>query len=142
MSWPRKRAAKIILPTAMLVAFVAEFITREGPDYAIHSWIGIALIAIIALHLVGNATWIKHVWNRKRQHREFGLGVLNATFAVFVSVCIISGFPLWLGWSDAGAWVTIHTVTGFASILVMFVHLWRNRARVVGLLRPRARRKN
>ena len=128
------------MPTTLLVAFGAEFITREGPDYAIHSWIGIALVGVIALHLVGNARWIKHVWNRKRRHREFGLGVLNATFGAVVGVCIISGFPLWLEWSDAPAWATVHQVTGLASILLMLVHLWKNRTRLKGLVRPRARR--
>ncbi|WP_162891383.1 hypothetical protein [Aeromicrobium sp. A1-2] len=138
--WTRRRAVRIILPTTLLVAFVAEFLSREGPDYTIHSWIGIALISVIALHLAGNTRWIKSVWNRKREHREFGLGVLNATLGAVVAVCIGSGFPIWLDWSDATAWVTLHRVTGIASILLMFVHLWRNRTRIRSLVRPRVRR--
>ena len=136
-TWARGRVARVLLPSILLVAFVAEFVTREGPDYTLHSWVGIALIPIITVHMAGNAGWIRGVWRRGRQHREFGLGVLNASFGVLVAVCIGTGFPLWLGWSDATGWSATHTVTGFASILVMFVHLWRNRARVVRLLRPR-----
>ena len=135
-AWTGRRSLKIVLDTSLLVGFLAEFITREGPDYTIHSWIGIALIPVIALHLAGNAGWIKRVWNRKRQDREFGLGVLNATLGALAAICIVTGFPIWLEWSDASAWTSIHTVTGLVSIVIMFVHLWRNRTRIARLLRP------
>ncbi|MBT8249792.1 MAG: DUF4405 domain-containing protein, partial [Acidimicrobiia bacterium] len=134
-TWARKRSVKIVLDTLLLVAFLAEFVTREGPDYTIHSWVGIALIPIIAVHLTGNVGWIKRVWNRKRQDREFGLGVLNATLGMLAAVCIATGFPLWLEWSDAEAWTAIHTITGMAGIIIMFVHLWKNRARISRLIR-------
>ncbi len=104
-----------MLPAILLVAFIAEFLTREGPDYAIHSWVGISLIAIIAVHLTGNGAWIRAVWKRGRQHREFGLGVLNASFAALVGICLVTGFPLWLGWSSAAGWTGTHTVTGIAT---------------------------
>ena len=135
-SWARKRTARLMLPAVLLVAFVAEFLTREGPDYTFHSWVGIALIPIIAVHLTGNADWIRAVWKRRRRHREYGLGVLNASFAALVSICILTGFPLWLGWTSAAGWTGTHMFTGIASILVMFVHLWRNRARISRLRRP------
>ena len=138
-SWARQRVARIMLPALLLAAFVAEFLTREGPDYTLHSWVGIALIPIIAVHLTGNAGWIRAVWRRGRQHREFGLGLLNASFSALVGVCIVTGIPLWLGWSSATGWVGTHTVTGIASIVVMVVHLWRNRARLSRLIRPRAK---
>ena len=134
-AWARTRRPKIIIDTTLLVGFVAEFVTREGPDYTIHSWVGIALIPIIAIHLSGNARWITGVWTRRRRHPEFGLGVLNATLGSLALVCIGTGFPLWLDWSQAAAWSTLHTVTGFAALLVMFIHLWRNRARIARLVR-------
>ena len=137
--WARKRAARLVLPAILLVAFIAEFLTREGPDHTLHSWVGIALIPIIAVHLTGNGDWRRAVWKRRRQHREFGLGVLNASFAALVGICIVTGFPLWLGWSSAAGWAGTHAATGFASIFVMFVHLWRNRARISRLIRPRAK---
>ena len=135
-TWTRKRAVKIVLDTTLLVAFLAEFVTREGPDYAVHSWIGIVLIPIIAIHLTGNAAWIARVWKRKRDDREFNLGVLNAALGVLAGVCIVTGFPLWLDWSDASILGGLHTVTGMASIIVMFIHLWKNRARITRLIRP------
>lgn len=53
--WARKRAARVVLPSILLVAFIAEFLTREGPNYTVHSWMGIALLPVIAVHLTGNA---------------------------------------------------------------------------------------
>lgn len=133
--WARRRWPKILIDSALLVAFLAEFVTREGPNYDVHSWIGIILIPIIGLHLTGSIGWIKRVWSRKRQDPDFGLGVLNSALGALAAICILSGFPLWLEWSTAGAIVGVHTVTGFASILVMFVHLWRNRSHLTRLIR-------
>ena len=134
--WARRRWTKIAVDTTLLVGFLAEFITREGPDYTVHSWIGIVVVPIVAFHLVGNVGWIKRVWNRKRQDREFGLGLLNATLGLLAGVCVLTGFPIWLEWSEAGGWATVHTITGFASIVIMFVHLWKNRSRIVRLVAP------
>lgn len=134
-SWVRARPVKIVLDITLLIAFLAAFITREGPDYAIHSWVGIALIPIIIVHLTGNLSWIRQVWKRKREHREFGLGVLNASLGALAGVCIATGFPIWLEWSGTAGLTAVHMITGLASILVMFIHLWRNRKRVKRLIR-------
>ena len=133
----KRRSTRIALDVALLGGFIAEFVTREGPDYAVHSWIGVVLIPIITLHLLGNLPWIRRVMRRGRDDPEFSLGVLNAVFGMLTAICVVTGFPLWLGWSDAGALSGVHTVTGFLSIIVMFVHLWRNRSRVRSLLRRR-----
>lgn len=131
----RKRAVKIVLDVALLVGFIAEFITREGPDYALHSWIGIVLMPIIALHLTSNLSWIRRVWSRGRDDREFGLGVLNSILGSLAAICIVTGFPLWLEWYNASWLATLHLLTGMGSIVVMFVHLWKNRNRIVRLAR-------
>ncbi len=132
----RRRPIKIVIDVALLVGFLTEFITREGPDYGLHSWVGIVLVPIVAIHLLGNLGWIRRVLARGREDREFSLGVLNAFLGAMATICIITGFPIWLEWSDAGGWATVHTVTGFLSILLMFVHLWRNRSRIGRLIRP------
>ncbi len=134
----RRRWAKIVIDVALLVGFLTEFITREGPDYALHSWVGIILVPIIVVHLIGNGGWIKRVLSRGRADREFSLGVLNATLGLMAVVCILTGFPIWLEWSEAALWVTTHTITGFLSIILMFVHLWRNRSRIGGLVGRRS----
>ena len=133
--WTHAKWFKIPIDTALLVGFLVEFFTREGPDYGLHSWVGIVLVPVIVLHLTGNAGWIKRVWARKRQDREFGLGVLNAILGFLASVCIVTGFPIWLEWSDAGALTGVHTISGMASLLTMFVHLWKNRGRIGRLVR-------
>jgi hypothetical protein len=92
-------------------------------------------VPIIAVHLTGNLAWIQRVWARKREDREFRLGVLNASLGLLSGVCILTGFPIWLEWSEAAAWTAVHTITGFLSILVMFAHLWMNRSRIVKLVR-------
>ncbi len=131
----QRRWPKIVIDTTLLVAFIAEFITREGPDYTIHSWIGIVLIPIIAIHLAGNASWITRVWNRKGSDPEWGLGLLNAVLGTLAVVCILTGFPLWFGWAEGGTMAGVHTFTGMVAILLMFVHLWRNRSRIARLAR-------
>ena len=57
----RRRSFKIAIDTALLVGFITEFVTREGPDYGLHSWVGIVLVPVISAHLVSNAGWIKRV---------------------------------------------------------------------------------
>ncbi|RZV42816.1 MAG: hypothetical protein EX269_14285 [Acidimicrobiales bacterium] len=126
----RRRRSKIAVDTALLVGFLTEFITREGPDYGVHSWVGILLVPVIALHLLGNAAWIRRVTARGRTDREFALAVLNAVLGLLTAVCIVTGFPIWLEWSDAGVWPITHTITGFLCIILMFMHLWRNRSRI------------
>lgn len=134
-SWARRTWFKILIDVALFVGFVADFLTREGPDYALHSWIGIVLVPVVAFHLVGNVGWIKRVWANGRNDREFNLGVLNAVLGVVATVCILTGFPIWLEWSDSGFWAGLHTITGFVSLVLMFVHLWKNRTRLVRLVR-------
>lgn len=131
----RRRWTKIVVDSALLVGFIAEFVTREGPDYAIHSWIGIMLVPVIVVHLIGNASWIRRVLEAGRQDREFSLGVLNAILGTLAVVCIATGFPLWLDWFASGALEGVHAFSGFMSIALMLVHLWRNRVRLRRLLR-------
>lgn len=134
----RRRWFRIVLDTVLLIGFVAEFLTREGPDYALHSWIGIVLLPIIAVHLASNWRWVTSTFRRRTAHPEWHLARFNAVFSVVTAVCIVTGFPIWLEWSDSGAWAVLHTVTGFVSVLMAFSHLWRNRQRLTTLLRRRA----
>ncbi|MGB5759565.1 MAG: hypothetical protein WBM50_21810 [Acidimicrobiales bacterium] len=123
---------------ALLVGFVAEFATREGPDYGLHSWIGVALVPIVAVHLAGNWRWIISTYHRGAAHPEWSLARFNALLAATTTICIATGFPIWLEWSDSNVWETTHTLTGFASILLALSHVWRNRGRLSVLLRRTA----
>lgn len=130
-----RRWRKIAIDVALLVGFLAEFVTREGPDYALHSWIGIVLVPVITVHLISNLSWVRSVVARGSAHPEFSLGVLNAVLGTLVAVCTVTGFPIWLDWSSWSGWSTVHTITGFLSIVLMFVHLYRNRSRIRRLAR-------
>ncbi len=131
----RCRSVRIVLDVTLLAGFIVEFLTREGPDYDLHSWIGVVLIPIIAIHLAGNWRWVTSTFSRRSQHPEWALARFNAVFSVVAAICLVTGFPLWLGWSDNGFWTVTHTVTGFASVVLSLSHLWRNRRRVLTLIR-------
>lgn len=126
----RRRGTKAAIDSALLVGFVAEFLTREGPNYNLHSWVGIVLTPIIVVHLVSNLGWVQRVARRRREDREFSLALLNLALGVMASVCIGTGFPVWLYDGAPDAVSTVHTMTGFASWILMFAHLWRNRGRI------------
>ena len=137
----RKRLVRIVLDVGLFVGFIVEFLTREpdfDPDYILHSWVGIVLIPVIGVHLASNWAWVQRVIRNGSGDKEFGLGVLNSALGTLAAVCIVSGFPLWFEWSTAGWLSGLHTITGMLAIVLMFVHLWMNRGRIGGLIRPRA----
>ncbi len=135
MSLLRKRVIRIVVDVGLLVGFGAEFITREGPDYDLHSWIGIVLIPMVAVHLASNWRWVVSAVRRRSAHPEWPLARFNAVFSVMTTICIVSGFPLWFEWIEGGLLSTVHTVTGFVAIILALSHLWRNRGRLNSLLR-------
>ena len=136
-----RRATRIVLDAGLLVGFVAEFATREGPDYDLHSWIGIVLIPLVAVHIAASWRWIVSAARRRSAHPEWSLARFNAVFSAVTTICIVSGFPLWLEWtewSDSGLVATMHNLTGFLAIVLALSHLWRNRHRLSLLIRRRA----
>lgn len=135
MNLLRKRVFRIVLDVGLLVGFLAEFLTREGPDYDLHSWIGIVLIPAVSVHLVANWRWVTSTARRRSAHPEWPLARFNAVFSSITTICIASGFPLWLEWSDSGFWAVLHNVTGLLSIVLALSHLWRNRHRLSVLIR-------
>lgn len=129
----RRRPVKIVVDVTLAAGFVVEFLTRErsfDPRYLLHSWTGIALLAVLALHLGGNWGWIRRVATRRSRDREARLGLLNLGFGVATLVCIVSGIPLWLAWTEAGALTGVHAGTGFLAILLMLVHIGWNQRRI------------
>ncbi len=134
----RQRAVRVGLDVGLLVGFVAEFLTREGPNYSLHSWIGVTLVPVISIHLASNWRWVTSTYRRRRAHPEWRLARFNAAFSAITMVCILSGLPIWLEWSDSGAWTVAHNITGLFSIVLALSHLWRNRHRLVALVDRRA----
>jgi len=134
----RQRAVRVALDVGLLVGFVAEFLAREGPNYSLHSWIGVTLVPVISIHLASNWRWVTSTYRRRRAHPEWRLARFNAAFSAITMVCILSGLPIWLEWSDSGAWTVAHNITGLFSIVLALSHLWRNRHRLVALVDRRA----
>lgn len=128
---------RVGVDATLLVGFIAEFATREGPDYDVHSWIGVALVPLIAVHLVSNWRWVTSTIRRGRSHPDWPLARFNAGFSTATTVCIVSGFPLWLDWSTNDTLIGLHTLTGLLSIALAASHLWRNRQRLTSLLQRR-----
>lgn len=129
-----------MLDVGLFVGFIVEFVTREpsfDPEYFLHSWTGIVLIPVIALHLSSNWAWVMRLLRNGTDDQEFRLGVVNTFLAVMAAVCIVTGFPLWLEWSEAQWLAASHQITGLLSILLMFVHLVMNRRRIGTLVRGR-----
>jgi hypothetical protein len=93
MSLVRRRAFRIVVDACLLIGFIAEFVTREGPDYALHSWIGIVLIPVAAVHVASNWRWVTSTFRRRTAHPEWHLARFNAVFSVVTVICIASGFP-------------------------------------------------
>lgn len=134
----RNRAVRIVLDAGLLVGFLAEFLTREGPNYNLHSWIGVALIPAVAVHLATSWRWVTSAARRRTSHPEWPLARFNAAFAVVTAICVVSGFPLWFEWTTGGLLSGLHQVTGLLSIVLALSHLWRNRDRLSLLLGRRS----
>lgn len=136
----RRRSVKIALDVALFAGFITEFATREksfDPDYVVHSVTGLALVLVISTHLLGNQAWIRSVLSKGRAHREAKLALLNLVLGVLALVCIVTGIPLWLSWTDSDIVGVVHAATGFFAVVTMFVHLGMNRRRIRSLIRPR-----
>ncbi len=130
----RNKAVRVAVDVTLLVGFIAEFVTREGPDYALHSWIGVVLIPLVGVHLLSNWRWVTSTFKRRTAHPEWPLARFNAAFSIVTSICILSGFPIWLEWPGGDSLSGLHTITGFISIVLALSHLWRNRSRLNALI--------
>lgn len=138
MSILRRRPVKIAVDTALLVAFVTAFLTREpsvDPDYLLHSVVGLLIVPILALHLTSNWGWIKRVATRRFHDREARLGAFNLVFGTMAAVCIITGVPIWVGDAEWSTVSSIHTVTGALASFMVVAHLVWNQRRLRTLFR-------
>lgn len=134
----RRRPVKIALDSALLIAFVVAFFTREpsvDPDYVLHSIVGLLIVPIVALHLTGNWGWVNRVATRRFQDREARLGLFNAVFGSMTAVCIVTGIPIWVSDTDMSTLSGLHTVTGALASFMVVIHLIWNQRRLRALFR-------
>ena len=134
-----RRSTKIVVDTSLLICFGVAFYTAtsEGsldPDRVLHSWVGLALLPLLAVHLASNARWLTRIWLNKHRDREARLAGLNTLLAATMLLCIASGIPMWLDWSDAALITETHEASGFISIALVAAHLAMNRRRIRRLI--------
>lgn len=131
---PRARSPRTrgVLDLLLLGPFTALFITREGPDYAVHSIVGLVLLIPVLVHLSSKQGWIARAWSRAGWPRKRPNSRLNAALALATTTAIITGIPAWMG---ASLWNAPHAVSGLASIALALTHLVRNRRKLLALLR-------
>lgn len=126
------RRTRVAIDIGVAAFFVALFVTREGPNYTVHSVIGLIAVAPILVHLWPNRRWIASAWSRDGWRRKIRLSRLNAVLALSATVCTVTGVFAWAG---VGAADTPHALTGFVSLGAAIVHGVRNRDRFKALLR-------
>lgn len=131
---PRARSPRTrgVLDLLLLGPFTALFITREGPDYTVHSVVGLLLLIPVFVHLSSKQGWIARAWSRTGWPRKRPNSRLNAALALATTTAIITGIPAWMG---ASLWTAPHAVSGLVSLALALTHLVRNRRKLVALLR-------
>lgn len=125
---------RALLDIVVFLFFAALFLTREGPDYTVHSVLGLVALAAIAAHLWPNRRWIKSAWSPAGWRRKVKLSRLNMVLAVSTAVCTLTGVASWVGVSAADG---PHAITGFISLGAAIVHGIRNRRLFMTMARPR-----
>ena len=121
----------------LLLAAVVAFASHEwGATW--HSLVGIAVIGVIAWHVVSQRRWLTSVARRRLGHPERALAVYNAVLATVFAIVNLSGFPVWF-WDAGGLVLRVHQVTGIAFVPLVLGHLVLNRHRLAARLRSRRR---
>lgn len=139
----RRRGTRIAVDIAMVVILAITPLTSErsfDPDFLLHSWAGLALVPLAAVHLAGNTAWLNRLRHQRLHARERTFSLVNVAIVGSLSVCIVSGFPLWLEWVDNAAneesiYESIHAISGFLGVGLTIAHLIMNRHRIVQLAR-------
>jgi len=130
------RLRRAIIDVVVAGFFVVLFATREGPDYALDSIIGLVALVPIGVHLWPNRHWIKTAWSRLGWRRKIEMSRLNLVLATSTTICTLTGIPAWIG---ADTMNEPHAVTGFIAIGAAIVHGFRNRSRFRALAKRPAR---
>ena len=124
------RSLRIAIDVGVFGFFAVLFLTREGPDYTLHSVVGLVAVAPIAAHLWPNRRWITSAWSREGWGRKVPLSRLNAVLAVSTVVCTVTGVVAWVGVEAADA---PHAFSGFVSVGAAIVNGVRNSQRFMAL---------
>lgn len=131
----RRRPTTVLLTAGMLASAVVAFVSHEL-GATLHSVVSLAVIAVVATHVVSQRRWLRSAVRRRLHHPERVLVVYNVVFAVTVVLVNVSGVPVWF-WDVGGSIAQVHNVTGLLFLVLVFGHLALNGRRLLTRLRGR-----
>ncbi len=139
----KKTTAKAAIDAVMAVLFLLLMNTAVT-GLLLHEILGIAILALFAVHLSLNKNWLRNAVRRMKagvNRRQRGKTVLNAAIAVSMSACIVTGVMISqylfapLGQSSAMAWYDVHDISAWVSLSLLALHGVLHWRWVAGVLR-------
>lgn len=138
-----KRGTLLLLDSSML-AFFAVLMSWRLTGVVLHEWIGMALIAMILVHLVVHWGWVEArvAAMLRPAPRRFGALLLNTAVFAAMGTTIISGLvvskvvvPNHLSAASYLHWHGVHESAATFTVLLLGLHLAFNWDRITGSIR-------
>ncbi|HEY6348962.1 MAG TPA: DUF4405 domain-containing protein [Candidatus Angelobacter sp.] len=138
----------LFLLDAGLLLAVALLQSPRGTSLTWHEWLGMALAALVAVHLLVNWRWIAGTLRRmaKPDSRRARINaLLNGMLFTFMALTVFSGFAisevvlplLGLQASTLNAWRELHDLLATLSVVTVGLHLGLNWDWIAGVMRKR-----
>ncbi|MEJ5946458.1 hypothetical protein WDZ17_14265 [Pseudokineococcus basanitobsidens] len=131
----RRRSTTALLTAGLLASAVIAFVSHEL-GATVHSVISLAVVGVVAAHVVSQRRWLRSAARRRLHHPERVLVVYNLVLAASFVVANVSGAPVWF-WDAGGLVAQVHDVTGVLFLLLVLGHLTLNGRRLLTRLRGR-----
>ncbi|HET7248238.1 MAG TPA: DUF4405 domain-containing protein [Gemmatimonadales bacterium] len=138
------RGTSLLLDTTMFICFAA-LLSWRLTGVAAHEWLGLALIALILVHLIVHWGWVEaQVANAVRSWRRRRLTpfLLNAALFVAMGITLVSGiaiskvaFPNGLSPEVYLRWHGIHETATTFTVLILGLHVALNWDHIRGGIR-------
>lgn len=138
-----KRGTLLLLDSSML-AFFAVLMSWRLTGVVLHEWIGMALIAMILVHLLVHWGWVEArvAAMLRPAPRRFGALLLNTAVFAAMGTTIISGLvvskvvlPNHLSAASYLHWHGVHESAATFTVLLLGLHLAFNWDRITGSIR-------
>jgi cytochrome b561 len=133
----RRHAAMAVVDTIMFLVFLALSSPGAATGFMVHEWFGLALLLLLALHLVLSWGWVAPAVRRAFSRRDARSRInvlLNSTILIMMSVATISGLVIsdyvlpgaGLPTSDDPRWRNVHNMTASFLLAVVGLHVALN----------------
>ena len=142
--WPLTKRGTLLLLDSFMLAFFAVLMSWRLTGVVLHEWIGMALIAMILVHLVVHWGWVEArvAAMLRPAPRRFGALLLNTAVFAAMGTTIISGlvvskviFPNRLSAATYLHWHGVHESAATLTVLLLGLHLAFNWDRITGSIR-------